>query len=670
MSKQNKIVLMIVTLGLILASAGLTYAFFTSFSSSESASTIAAKGGNMSIKYASGNGNIVVENIYPREAAWVNKSFTVTGNNTTDLDMYYSISLVIDNADISVNPLTYTLNGVNTSNNGSIIPSITTPEHFSDNTTELGVGKFNKGNNLTHSYVLNIYFKDDGTNQNYGQEMNFSAHLIINNVNDSGEASYTGSGRNILTSQYISSPLTKTFNVDSGNIAVPYDYDIYLINNSNSNYSSNDFTYTLKGTDKSSSGTVANITNQALSHDSSSVKLGSGTFTKKNATHTYSLSISGVSITNTSLNYSPISLSTGIQIVAGQLMVVKKKTLSDTIMASTSSSGSPKTVPGKVSATTNEGINKTQDDYGTSYYYRGSADNNYVQFANMCWRIVRVTGNGAIKLVLQNNNSTDCTASSNQEQFLKLKSESTPTKIRKEFAGSADTVALMYKSGGIIKSPLAYNDSFTLLSNKINSDDTIAIGEPTISEENNYSEIFKNTTKGDVLKKLESWYEEKLSAYTDYLEDVIWCNDKSYNTSNKYFGAYTRFNSFAPSLVCPNDSLGGNLSKYTVSDTTKGNGALTYKIGLLTADELMFAGASSSTNTSFYLYVNSNDEWWTISPANYNGSYYISFTYQDKIYSLEIPYPSAYLRPAIAIKSTAIVGGTGTKTNPYVILAV
>ena len=670
MSKQNKIVLMIVTLGLILASAGLTYAFFTSFSSSESASTIAAKGGNMSIKYASGNGNIIVENIYPREAAWVNKSFTVTGNNTTDLDMYYSISLVIDNADISVNPLTYTLNGVNTSNNGSIIPSITTPEHFSDNTTELGVGKFNKGNNLTHSYVLKIYFKDDGTNQNYGQEMNFSAHLIINNVNDSGEASYTGSGRNILTSQYISSPLTKTFNVDSGNIAVPYDYDIYLINNSNSNYSSNSFTYTLKGTDKSSSGTVANITNQALSHDSSSVKLGSGTFTKKNATHTYSLSISGVSITNTSLNYSPIPLSTGIQIVAGQLMVVKKNTLSDTIMASASVSDSPKTVPGKVSATTNEGINKTTDDYGTSYYYRGSADNNYVQFANMCWRIVRVTGNGAIKLVLQNNNSTDCTASSNQEQFLKLKSESTPTKIQKEFAGSADTVALMYKSGGIIKSPLAYNDSFTLLSNKINSDDTIAGGEPSGLVESNYSEIFKNTTKGDVLKKLESWYEEKLSAYTDYLEDVIWCNDKSYNTSNKYFGAYTRFKSYTPSLVCPNDSLGGNLSKYTVSDTTKGNGALTYKIGLLTADELMFAGASSSSNTSFYLYVNSNDEWWTISPANYNGSYYISFTYKDKIYSLDIPYPSAYLRPAIAIKSTAIVGGTGTKTNPYIILAV
>ncbi len=670
MNKQDKIILAMITLVLVLASAGLTYAFFTSFSSSESASTIAAKGGNMSIKYASGNGNIVVENIYPRETAWVNKSFTVTGNNTTDLDMYYSISLVIDNAAISANLLTYTLNGVNTSNNGSIIPSITTPEHFSNDTTELGVGKFNKGNNQTHSYVLNIYFKDDGTNQNYGQEMNFSAHLIINNVNDSGEASYTGSGRNILISQHTSAPLTKTFNVDSGNIAVPYDYDIYLINNSNSNYSSNNFTYTLKGTDKSSSGTVANITNQALSHDSSSVKLGSGTFTKKNATHKYSLSISDVSLTNTSLNYSPISLSTIMQIVDGQIMVVKKNTLSDTIMASASVSDSPKTVPGKVSATTNEGINKTQDDYGTSYYYRGSADNNYVQFANMCWRIVRVTGNGAIKLVLQNNNSTDCTASSNKEQFLKLKSESTPVKLTKSFAGSAETVALMHKSGGNIKSPLAYNDNFTLLSNKKNSDDTIAAGEPIISQENNYSEIFANTTKSNLLNKLESWYSEKLSNYTDYLEDVIWCNDKSYNTSTKNFGAYTRFNSYTPSLVCPNDSLGGKLSKYTVSDTTKGNGALTYKIGLLTADELMFAGASSSSNTSFYLYVNSNDDWWTLSPSRYSGDYYVTFTYKDKIYSLDNPYPSAYLRPAIAIKSTAIVGGTGTKTNPYVILAV
>lgn len=48
----------------------------------------------------------------------------------------------------------------------------------------------------------------------------------------------------------------------------------------------------------------------------------------------------------------------------------------------------------------------TNDDYGGSYYFRGAVKNNYVKFANKCWRIVRITGNGAIKLVLHNDNTS------------------------------------------------------------------------------------------------------------------------------------------------------------------------------------------------------------------------------------------------------------------------
>ena len=48
-----------------------------------------------------------------------------------------------------------------------------------------------------------------------------------------------------------------------------------------------------------------------------------------------------------------------------------------------------------------------------------------------------------------------------------------------------------------------------------------------------------------------------------------------------------------PSLICPNDNNRGKLSKFTVSDTTYGNGALKNyaKIGLLTDDEIAFAGS-------------------------------------------------------------------------------
>ena len=42
-----------------------------------------------------------------------------------------------------------------------------------------------------------------------------------------------------------------------------------------------------------------------------------------------------------------------------------------------------------------------QDDYGVSYYYRGAVEDNYVTFADMCWRIVRIQGDGSVKLILE-----------------------------------------------------------------------------------------------------------------------------------------------------------------------------------------------------------------------------------------------------------------------------
>ena len=56
-------------------------------------------------------------------------------------------------------------------------------------------------------------------------------------------------------------------------------------------------------------------------------------------------------------------------------------------------------------ATKNEGLIKSYDDVGLSYYFRGNVENNYVLFANLLWRIVRINGDGTVKLVL--NETTD-----------------------------------------------------------------------------------------------------------------------------------------------------------------------------------------------------------------------------------------------------------------------
>ena len=50
-------------------------------------------------------------------------------------------------------------------------------------------------------------------------------------------------------------------------------------------------------------------------------------------------------------------------------------------------------------ATTDEGVFEMKDDYGMSYYYRGAVTNNYVKFAGFYWRIIRVNGDGSLRIM-------------------------------------------------------------------------------------------------------------------------------------------------------------------------------------------------------------------------------------------------------------------------------
>lgn len=46
------------------------------------------------------------------------------------------------------------------------------------------------------------------------------------------------------------------------------------------------------------------------------------------------------------------------------------------------------------------GIYAAEDDLGTSYYFRGAVENNYVKFNNIYWRIIRINGDGTIRIIL------------------------------------------------------------------------------------------------------------------------------------------------------------------------------------------------------------------------------------------------------------------------------
>ena len=317
------------------------------------------------------------------------------------------------------------------------------------------------------------------------------------------------------------------------------------------------------------------------------------------------------------------------------------------VVSATSSSYTYKQITSNKN-TTEALLASTEDDYGTSYYFRGAVKNNYVQFANKCWRIVRVNGDGSIKLVLHNDNtsssSSPCAASNN-----------------------STTAAFARYSGSTYNT--AFNSSY-------NDNAYVGFMYGTAGS-SDYASTHANTNKSDILKNLETWYNNNLKTYESKLADTIWCNDKStvsgglgYGTNATDYGAYNRLASTKqPTLKCPNDNNGGKLSKFTVDDTTNGNGNLTYKIGLLTADEIAFAGSIAYTyNRSTYLQENTGTTWWwSLSPSGFSGgSAGVWFVGSGVLgdYGVDDYYG---LRPAISLVSSTNVTGNGTSDNPYVV---
>ena len=174
------------------------------------------------------------------------------------------------------------------------------------------------------------------------------------------------------------------------------------------------------------------------------------------------------------------------------------------------------------------------------------------------------------------------------------------------------------------------------------------------------------------------FYEKKiLTKYRKIINRSIYTTDETYGlwgwnpdggsmSKSLYFSGSNRMENHSPSLTCSRD-----IDKFIISNSI-GNGKLTYPVGLLTADEMMYAGGKESTsNAALYLYT--NQYWWGGSPYYFElGSVsenYISFNGSIFMESVNDIYSyTPGLRPVISLIPTSIVTqGDGTATNPYVV---
>ena len=90
-------------------------------------------------------------------------------------------------------------------------------------------------------------------------------------------------------------------------------------------------------------------------------------------------------------------------------------------------------------------------------------------------------------------------------------------------------------------------------------------------------------------------------------------------------------------------------------------------IGLITSDEVMYAGGKSETdNQEYYLY--SGAWYWTMAPYSFvSGRASVdSVGHNAYLRSSDVHFTYA-VRPVVSLKSDAISGGSGTATSPFLV---
>ena len=296
------------------------------------------------------------------------------------------------------------------------------------------------------------------------------------------------------------------------------------------------------------------------------------------------------------------------------------------------------TVKNTTTGTIYKSANESQyDDDGEVYYFAGKPTDNWFYFGGYYWRIVRINGDGSIRLIY-NGTSTNQTGDGTMINTSQVFNSSYKNNMY---------VGYMYQSG----------------------------------------QVHGLTTNSSIKRTLDNWYLSNLADEAEYLDgNAGFCGDRTpysgsgTGTSTTYYAADNRLvNSKNPSFKCTyEDASGVKQDLYTTPGSSEGNGALKVTpsendstptpIGLITADEVAFAGGvNGSSNSSYYLY--NNAYYWTMSPHRFTGDAYVFYVWLDGRLDgyLESTHVTIKLgvRPVINLRSDIPLTGSGTTSDPF-----
>ena len=410
--------------------------------------------------------------------------------------------------------------------------------------------------------------------------------------------------------------------------------------------------------------------------------------------------------------------------------IVERQTVMDNVNSTFVNNTTPGIDFSQISSDTNgKGVytfSSTANDAYPVMYYRGAVDNNNVLFANKCWKMIRTTDTGGVKLIYngENKGTTDAPACNNTgaDTQITLNINGTDTNTFKFSKGNAylKFSGYMYSSenfdgqdnyeenskfgNGIVWDGINYtitDTSDTLDANHhytcgtantitcssiryyaryneldqfhdnyiLNNGDTIEILLKKMLENGNVNSNAKDM--------VDYWYGENIdnTKYNSEIEDTVYCNERSIyqlgglNPNGGGVLSFLNYSSLKEASVTFNPTI--KCSRVTDSFTkksTNGNGLLSYSIGLITFDEIMLAGGKYRTkNANYYLYTGVG--YWSMSPSIFPMVQFFRVNSTGQLNNAD-SVSTLGLRPVISLKNnTAILDNDadGTVSKPYVI---
>ena len=576
MKKGTKITLIIGGILIVLIGVvGITYAFFSTGGIQETANSF--QSGCLNISLTDASSSISLTNTYPVTdvEGLEGKSYDFTITNTCNTSANYEINLESINEQansLNADYIKVALSSDTVDNVISKLSSNTSKTPTISNAYEaynLYTGTLNASEEKT--YHLKLWLDYDSTveqaaNKVYQSKINVVANPDIQVV-DNLEATFELNDKT-LTSNLTSNVTSATYCTTTDNICNPT--------------------------------TSTTISNHSYSVGLESKEENQMVCTKLNGT-------SKVICSNKVEGVKPI---TNIQeLIASYTTVLTRTDFSTTLTDTTT-------------GTIYKSANSSQYDNNNKevYYFAGNPTDNWVKFANKYWRIIRINGDGTIRMIYQGT-SANTTGTGTQ----------TGTSAFNNTYNNNMYVGYMYTSG----------------------------------------QVHGTGSSSKIKGVLDSWYQSNLASYASKIdENAGFCGDRTpysgtgTGRTTTYYAAYNRlYTNKTPTFKCTNNS-----DLYTISGSSNGNKALTNPIGLITADEVAFAGGVWGTNnTSYYLYTAQN--YWTMSPYGFNGSSAYVFYVNS---SGDLYYNGVYVtygvRPVINLKADVqITGGNGSSGSPYVI---